>query len=78
MADKCYRLIFEGEIFPGLDQAEVRQRVLELLRYNQGAMRRLFSGGACVIKDHVSLEKAQELKAMLDETGIITYIQKLY
>ena len=65
-----YRLVFKGEILPGHEPDEVRQKLLGMLRMGPEKAERVFSGRPIVIKKGLDADQAQRYRRKLASMGI--------
>ena len=65
-----YKLIFSGDLLPGHEPAEVRQRLIGALRVPPEKADRLFSGKPVVIKRGLDHDKAQAYRRKLASMGV--------
>ncbi len=74
MADKTYRIIFQGKVADGADADAVKQKMAKLFRADAARIETLFSGKKTVLKTADALDEAERFKAMIEKTGAVCEI----
>lgn len=71
MADMSdlYSIVFRGDILPGHQLAEVRQRMAQLFKLDDARLAAVFSGKPVVLKKDCDLATAEKMKAVLNKAG---------
>ena len=67
MSDDVYRVVFKGLVASGHDMAAVRVAVGRLLRCDNSALIRLFSGEPVVIKGNLDQATAQKCRRTFEK-----------
>lgn len=70
MAEPKYRIVFQGEIAPGQDPAQVKQRIAALLKMDGTAVQRLFSGQP-MIKRGLNQQQAARYRDAFARAGAV-------
>lgn len=64
-----YSIIFRGDILPGHQLTEVRQRMAQLFKLDDAKLATVFSGKPVVLKKDCDLATAEKMKAVLNKAG---------
>jgi hypothetical protein len=75
MEDTKFRLLFRGDISPGSDLNEVKNRLVLLLKADISKIETLFSGKTIVLKNNLSENEAARFKKAFDKTGGISILE---
>ena len=75
MGDR-YRVIFEGRLMPGKDEAMVRERIRSALKVDDQGLARLFSGVPVAVRKHTDLATAEKYKQVFAAAGAVCEIRK--
>lgn len=75
MAEKRYRILFEGEMLPGREPAEVRRRLGEALGLDPEEADRLFAGQRVVVVEDVEKNAALSLKNAFLSAGALCLVE---
>lgn len=70
MSEK-YNLIFNGDILPGFDENEVKEKVAKILNIPASQRDAFFSGRSITLKENLSLDAALKLKSQLENLGLM-------
>ena len=70
MSEK-YNLIFNGNILPGFDENEVKEKVAKILNIPVSQREAFFSGRSITLKENLSLDAALKLKSQLENLGLM-------
>ena len=74
MAERCFDLIFKGEIEPGHSQDEVRCSLESLFAFDTESQVDLFSGQPVVLGMNMNTMTANLFKQALADSGIATHL----
>lgn len=74
MESAGFKIVFEGEIRPGEDAEQVKQRLAALFKVDYDRIERLFSGQPVVIKSVAELGQGMKYVAALRKAGAISKI----
>jgi hypothetical protein len=74
MAERCFDLIFKGEIEPGHSQDEVRCSLESLFAFDTDSQVDLFSGQPVVLGMNMNSMTANSFKQALAVAGIATHL----
>lgn len=74
MTKPSYRVIFEGDLFPGYKQSQVQAKLATLLKLDDAAASRFFSGKMLTMRSEVDLSQAKKYVCALARLGAIGYI----
>jgi hypothetical protein len=74
MAERCYDLIFKGEVEPGHSQDEVRCSLESLFAFDTDSQVDLFSGQPVVLGMNMNTMTANLFKQALADAGIATHL----
>lgn len=77
MQETGFRLVFNGQVDLEADADEVKKNVLALLKVDDAAADKLFSGRKIVIKDGLTREQALDYQTAFDRTGAISLIERI-
>ena len=72
-----YRIVFRGEIQPGTDSDQTKDRLQRLLKADTNTITRLFSGKKVTIKKDLSKPQALHYQRILQNQGAIFYIEPM-
>ena len=81
MKPEFFRVIFNGQIAPGADPAEVKNNLSRLFKLDPAEpqdlekLKRLFSGNKVIIKDKLSLEAAENYRRAIKNAGALCEIK---
>lgn len=64
-----YSIVFRGDILPGHQLVEVRQRMAQLFKLDDAKLAAVFSGKPVVLKKDCDLATAEKMKAVLNKAG---------
>jgi hypothetical protein len=76
MNDITYRLVFTGQIRPGVSVEEAKARTATLFRLPEPVVDMLFSGGEQIVKKNGSRKACENIKAVLDRAGAVSRIER--
>lgn len=71
-----YDIIFRGDILPGQQLAEVKERLARLFKADADKVNRLFSGAAVPLKRNLDLATAERYRAVLQQAGAQVQVAK--
>jgi hypothetical protein len=77
MTEVSYRLIFEGKISPGQEEARVKENLRSLLKITEEQTEDIFSGKPFVLKKKVNGEAAHKAKTAFRKAGAVLRAEKL-
>jgi uncharacterized protein YbjQ (UPF0145 family) len=69
MADAKYNLVFEGKVIKGQDPAKVKKNLMTLLKSDEKAIERLFSGRPSIIKKNMDQQTAAKYQEAMNRAG---------
>lgn len=75
MSDR-YRVIFEGRLMPGKDEAMVKARIKSALKTDDQGIARLFTGVPVAVRKAVDLATAEKYKQVFAAAGALCEIRK--
>ncbi|WIO74692.1 hypothetical protein QP938_01970 [Porticoccaceae bacterium LTM1] len=75
MSDQLFEIVFRGDIAPGANFAEVRQRLGELFKADEQQLERLFSGRPSVIRRSLDSATAERYQNAIQQTGALVQIR---
>jgi len=70
-----YRIVFRGEIRPGVDPDEVKNRLQRLLKTDANQLTVLFSGKTITVKKGLAKAEAIRYQRILQDQGAIFYVE---
>lgn len=71
-----YRLVFHGQIRPGLDTRTVQSRLAALFRLDDAQVGRLFDSAPVVVKKNLTLEQALQCKEQFEHSGALCEVAR--
>ncbi len=74
-SDSLYEVIFRGDVVPGQNIVEVKQRLAKLFNAEPGRIDQLFSGRPVALKKHVDQQTAERYRETLHKAGAIVTLQ---
>lgn len=74
MNDMMYKIVFEGDLLPGYEQAVVQKQLAELFHIETAMAGRLFIGKARDIKTNISFDKAKEYVRAMSKLGALAFM----
>src|SRR5690606_29626788 len=69
MTETLFDIVFRGDIVPGHNIAQVKQRLAQLFKVDAGRIDALFSGGAVPLKRNLDKSTAEKYRATLHKAG---------
>lgn len=75
MAEKTYKLIFDGRIQDGHDPAQVKKNIKSLLKASDKSIQHLFSGKPVVIKKNMEQKTAMKYNQAFKKAGAVCTIE---
>ncbi len=69
MTEPLYRIVFRGEIAPGVAPEQVRENLRQDFRLRPESVERLFAGRAVVLKANLDRDTAERYRAAFERTG---------
>lgn len=76
MKDTRYKLIFTGKIQKGFRVEDVKKNTAKTFKIPTSVVDLLFSGGEQVVKKRGTREVCEKIKALLDQAGAVSRIEK--
>lgn len=77
MSDSVYTVSFAGECQPGKSEAEVRQKLAQVLKLDDERVERLFGGKLVVVKKNTDETGARRFKAAFERAGAVCIVDPL-
>ena len=77
MAEKLYRVVFNGELTGEFDDITTRKKFSRLFHIDEGRTNALFSGKETVLKSNISKEIAFKFMIALSEAGCESYLEEV-
>jgi hypothetical protein len=74
MNDVMYKIVFEGDLLPGYEQAAVQKQLAELFHIEVAMAGRLFIGKQHEIKKYISFEQAKEYVRAMSKLGALAFM----
>ena len=74
MIDVLYRVIFDGDLLPGKNQADVQEELAGLFGVDINKAAKLFSGKSHTVKSNLDLKYAKKYVRALAKLGALGYI----
>lgn len=75
MNEPKFRLAFKGEIAPGAEIGEVKEKLCALFKTDQTRIDTLFSGKTTILKKDIPEDEALKLKASFEKTGALAVVE---
>lgn len=75
MADQLFEIVFRGDIAPGANFSEVRQRLGELFKADAQQLERLFNGRPSVIRRNLDSATAERYQKAIQQTGALVEVR---
>lgn len=72
-----YRILFNGEIEPGLELPIVKERLTQLFKTSPEQINRLFTGRPVTINNNLDYTAAQEYIALMKNAGTLCYFEPM-
>lgn len=72
-----FEVVFQGQVQPGLDSAQVRARIGQLFQVDERQVGVLFSGRRIVIKGGLDEAAAQRYRQAIERAGAVCEIVRL-
>jgi hypothetical protein len=76
MIDVLYKVVFEGDLLPGQDQAVVQKKLADLFGVDTKRAAQLFSGKQHKVKSNLDLKHAKKYALALAKLGALGYIEQ--
>jgi len=76
MIDVLYKVVFEGDLLPGHDQAVVQKKLAGLFGVDSKLAGKLFSGKQHKVKSNLDLKRAKKYARALAKLGALGYIEQ--
>ncbi len=76
-SDSLYDVVFRGDVVPGQNLVEVKQRLAKLFHADPARIDQLFSGRPVALKKNVDQQTAERYKQTLHKAGAIVTLQLL-
>ena len=76
MIDVLYKVVFEGDLLPGQDQAVVQKKLADLFGVDTKRAAQLFSGKQHKVKSNLDLKQAKKYALALAKLGALGYIEQ--
>jgi hypothetical protein len=70
-----FRLAFKGEIAPGAEIGEVKEKLCALFKTDQTRIETLFSGKTTILKKDIPEDEALKLKTSFEKTGALAVVE---
>jgi len=74
MDDVMYKIVFEGDLLPGYEQAAVQKKLAELFHIEIAMAGRLFIGKQREIKKYISFDQAKEYVRAMSKLGALAFM----
>ena len=71
MSDQHYKIVFQGRIVDGVDEASARANVQSLFRISDARIQQLFSGQPVVMKSGIDQTQAEKYLDRLRQAGVV-------
>ena len=71
MEENLYQVMFRGEMAKGASPKQVKERLKTLLRCEEIAIARLFSGHPMTVKSGIDLQTARQYQDIFEKTGAL-------
>lgn len=77
MNDVLYKVVFEGDLLPGYEQATVQKKLAKLFNINVAMAGRLFIGKQREIKRDLTLNQAKRYVIEMSKLGVMVFMLPL-
>ena len=74
MNSVMYKVVFEGDLLPGYEQAAVQKQLAELFHIEVAMAGRLFIGTQLEIKKYISFDQAKEYVREMSKLGALAFM----
>lgn len=74
MIEFFYRVVYEGDLMPGFQQADVQKKLAHLFAIDDARAARFFTGKPRTIKSRLELKQAKKYARALAKLGAMGYI----
>ncbi len=74
MTKSFYKVVYDGDLLPGHNQSEVQKKLATLLKLDEAAASRFFTGKTLTMKSKLELPQAKKYACALARFGVISYI----
>ena len=74
MNSVMYKVVFEGDLLPGYEQAAVQKKLAELFHIEVAMAGRLFMGQQREIKKYISFDQAKEYVREMSKLGALAFM----
>jgi len=74
MNDVMYKVVFEGDLLPGYEQAPVQKELAKLFHIEIAMAGRLFIGKQREIKKNISFDQAKEYVRVMSKMGALAFM----
>ena len=75
MDNVMYKVVFEGDLMPGFEQADVQRKLAELFHIEIAMAGRLFIGKQREIKRGISYDQAKKYVRAMSKLGALAFMQ---
>ncbi|MBN1397082.1 MAG: aconitate hydratase AcnA [Bacteroidetes bacterium] len=72
-----YRILFNGEIEPGLDAAVVKERLAKLFKTTPEQVNKLFTGRPVTVNNNLDFSAAQQYITLMKNEGALCYFEPM-
>jgi hypothetical protein len=76
MIDTLYRVVFEGDLLPGQQQANVQRKLANLFGVDAKIAGKLFSGKQHKVKSNLDIKQAKKYARAFAKLGALAYIEQ--